>query len=150
MKDMKTKRAGFMPSINGAGASGTSSRGPVAGRVVKWLCCCGVTAASVAGLAALSGCSKAPPPPPEGTQSMGGVRVEAPKLNWAFTNASPEVQAMVKEIRNAYRGGRFKKMIGQLEALNNAPDLTPEQKKLVEDLIKEMNEVVAKNPNTPG
>lgn len=81
---------------------------------------------------------------------MMGVQVQAPKLAWAFTNASPEVQAMVKDIRNSYRGGRFRKMIDQLGALSNAPDLTPEQKKLVEDLIKEMNDIVTKNPNVPG
>jgi hypothetical protein len=81
---------------------------------------------------------------------MMGVRVQVPKLAYAFTNATPEVQEMVRLIRNSYRGGRFHKMVDQLQTLGNAPDLTADQKKLVEDLIKEMGEILAKNPNVPG
>jgi hypothetical protein len=150
VRAMKTKRAGFIPWINGAGARSASGRGQAAGQALRRLVCCGVAAASAAGLAALSGCSKPPPPAPTGTSLMMGVRVQAPKLAWAFTNATPEVQEMVRTIRNSYRGGRFHKMVDQLQMLGSVPDLTPEQKKLVEDLIKEMGEIIAKNPNVPG
>jgi len=81
---------------------------------------------------------------------MAGVKVEEPKLGTAFTNASPELQGAIKEIRNSYRGGRLKKMVQELDAVSASPELTPEQKKLIQDLMDEIKQVIEKMPNTPG
>ena len=80
---------------------------------------------------------------------MFGVRVEMPKLDREFQNASPEIQAAVKEIKMSYRRGHFTKMLAELEALGNSPDLGASQKKLVADLTEEIKQVMAKLPGPP-
>ena len=99
---------------------------------------------------ALSGCKKAEaPPPPPGTVQMFGVRVEMPKLDREFQNASPEIQAAVNRIKMSYRAGRFARMLTELDELSNNPDLGESQKKLAGDLIEEIKQVMAKMPGPP-
>jgi len=104
----------------------------------------------VACLVTSDGCKKAEPPPPAGTIQMAGVAVDLPKLDTEFQNASPEVQTAVTQIKMLYRGGRFARMITELDKLSNNPSLTEPQKKLINDLIGQMAKVMAKIPGAPG
>jgi hypothetical protein len=139
-----------MSSNHCSGANLLSKRSQAGGQSLKPWFCLGLAGVSAAGLVALSGCSKAPPPPPPHTISVAGVRLDVPKLDIEFKDASPEIQAAVKDIKLSYRGGRFMKMVAQLEELGNNPALGASQKKLVGDLIEQMKQVLAKMPRTPG
>jgi hypothetical protein len=145
---MKTTRTGLRPSINGSGANGLSKRSRADGQALKLWFCRALAGVSAAGLVAVTGCKKAPEAPPPGTV-QAGVRVEMPKLDTEFTNARPEIQAMVKQIKNSYRAGRFTRMLTELDALSNDPDLGASQKKLVGDLTEEIKQVMAKMPGPP-
>jgi hypothetical protein len=111
----------------------------------KWAC--GVL---TFGLIASAGCKKAEAPPPPATIQVAGVKLDLPKLDTEFQNASPEIQAAVTEIKKSYRGGRFARMVTELDALSNNPSLTESQKKLVGDLIGQVGQVMAKIPGAPG
>jgi hypothetical protein len=101
-------------------------------------------------LVVVTGCKKAEAPPPPATTQMAGVILDVPKLDTEFQNASPEVQAAVGQIKVAYRGGRFAKMVTELDALGNNPSLTESQKKLVGNLIEQMKQLMVKIPSPPG
>jgi hypothetical protein len=98
---------------------------------------------------AFTACKKAAPPPPEGTIQLFGVSVEVPKLDTEFQNVDPDVQAAVTKVKDAYRFGQYGRMIAELEALANIPNLTGPQKKLASDLMEQMKQVLAKLPQ-PG
>jgi hypothetical protein len=129
-----------------------SKRSHTAGQALRLWFCCGAAAVSAGGVVALSGCNKAaaPPPPPPSTIQMAGVRLDLPKLDTEFQDASPEIQAAVKQIKQSYRGGRFVRMVTELDELSNNPGLGASQKKLVGDLIEQMKQVLAKMPAPPG
>jgi hypothetical protein len=148
---MKTTRTGLLPSINHSAADPLSKRSQAGGRALRlWLCGAAV-GASAAGVVALTGCKKAEaPPPPPRTIQMAGVTLDLPKLDTEFQDASPEIQAAVKQIKMSYRGGRFVRMVTELEELSSNPGLGPSQKKLVGDLIEQMKQVLAKIPPPPG
>jgi hypothetical protein len=147
---MKTTRTRLLPSINRSGADLLSKRSQAAGQAFRLWFCRGVAGVSAAGAVALSGCKKAEaPPPPPGTVQMFGVRVEMPKLDREFQNASPEIQAAVNRIKMSYRAGRFARMLTELDELSNNPDLGESQKKLAGDLIEEIKQVMAKMPGPP-
>ena len=97
-------------------------------------------------LAGLAGCKKAEQSQPEGTVQLYGVTVAIPKLDTEFQNAPPNVQAAVTQVKNAYRFGQYGKMIVELDKLANIPALTEPQKKLANDLIEQMRQVIAKAP----
>ncbi len=99
-------------------------------------------------LLGLAGCKKAAPPQPEGTIQLFGVTVAIPKLDTEFQNAPPNVQASVTQVKNAYRFGQYGKMVVELDKLANDPALTESQKKLVNDLIEQMRQVLTKAPES--
>lgn len=101
-------------------------------------------------LVGATGCKKAESPPPPTTTQMAGVTLEVPKLDTEFQNSSPEVQTAVSQIKVAYRGGRFAKMLTELDALGNDPSLTESQKKLVGNLIEQIKQLMVKIPSPPG
>jgi hypothetical protein len=100
-------------------------------------------------LLGLAGCKKA-------DQSVGppqeyyGVKLEWQKLDTAFTNASPEVQASVSLAVRGFRYAQFPQALVELDKLANNPNVTEAQKKLVNDLIEQTKQVIAKAPPPPA
>ena len=102
-------------------------------------------------LVAFNGCKKAEvSAPPPGSIQMAGVNIDLPKLDSEFQNASPELQSAVTQIKTSFRGGRFVRMITELDKLSSNPSLTEPQKKVVNDVIDQMKQLIAKIPGTPG
>ena len=97
----------------------------------------------------LLGCKKDEAAPAVGTITLYGVSVELPKLDTEFQSAPPDVQAAVTAVKNAYRFGQYPKMVVELDKLANIPSLTEPQKKLANDLIEQMKQVIGKMPQ-PG
>ena len=109
-----------------------------------------VFCALAAGLLAVTGCRKAEAPPPAETIQMAGVSLDLPKLDTEFQNASPEVKTAVIQIKTLFRGGRLAQMVTELDKLGNNPSLTDSQKKLINGLIQQVGQVIAKIPTPPG
>ena len=102
-------------------------------------------------LVAFNGCKKAAvSEPPPGSIQMAGVNIDLPKLDSEFQNASPDLQSAVTQIKTSFRGGRFVRMITELDKLSSNPSLTESQKKVVNDVIDQMKQLIAKIPGTPG
>lgn len=102
-----------------------------------------------AGLLGSSGCKKAEPPTPVGTVELFGVKVELPKVDKEFENASPELQSAVREIDNDFRERRLAKMVVDLDKLGSSANLTDSQKKAINDVLDQVKQVLAKNPPLP-
>ncbi len=94
----------------------------------------------------LLGCKKEQAAPPAGTIQLYGINVDLPKLDTEFQGAPPDVQASVTAVKNAYRFGQFPKMVVELDKLANTASLTEPQKKLANDLIEQMKQVMSKIP----
>jgi hypothetical protein len=103
-----------------------------------------------AGLLVSSGCKKGEPPPPPGTMNLMGVKVDLPRLEQEFQNASPEQQAAVQEIKRECRTWQLAKMVVALDTLGKNPALTESQKKVVSDLIDQVGQVMAKQGTPAG
>jgi hypothetical protein len=94
-----------------------------------------------------AGCSKSGKPVLDAREYYG-VKVNSPRLETDFINASPEVQASVEAIKRSYRYGRFPQAIVELDRLSGNPSLSEVQKKLVNDLIDQTKQVITKAPQT--
>jgi len=81
---------------------------------------------------------------------MAGVNLDLPKLDTEFQNSTPEVQTAVIQIKTLFRGGRLAQMVKELDKLGNNPSLTESQKKLINNLIGQLGQVMAKIPTPPG
>jgi hypothetical protein len=97
---------------------------------------------------ALAGCKKAEPEV-SGVQ-FHGINVDLPKLDTAFANATPDVQASLTSIPRFFRYAQFPEALMELDKLANNPSLTESQKKLVADLIEQTKQVIAKTPAPTG
>ena len=75
---------------------------------------------------------------------ISGVKVDMPKLQQTFADAKPELQGPLNETSSNVRYGFYDKAVQSLEKLAAAPDLTDQQKKVVNDVIEQMKQVVAK------
>jgi hypothetical protein len=93
----------------------------------------------------LAGCKKAEQSagPP---QEYYGVKLNWSRLDTAFTNASPEVQNDAYLAVRAFRYAQFPQALFQLDRVLNNPTLTDAQKSLVNDLIEQTKQVIAKAP----
>ena len=103
----------------------------------------------VIGLLALVGCKKAEQAAGPTTE-FHGVKVDVPKLDSEFTNASQDVQDRVSVIKRFFRYGQFPRAVSELDQLSKMPNLTESQKKLVSDLIEQTKQVITKVPPQPG
>src|SRR5204863_2756635 len=83
-------------------------------------------------------------------QEYYGVKVDWPKLNTVFSNATPEVQASVEILKRDYRYAQYNEALPELEKLSNDPNLTAPQKKLLTDLTEQTKQVIAKAPPPPA
>lgn len=88
--------------------------------------------------------------PSEMSREYYGVKVDWPQLDTQFANASPDVQGGVAVVKRAFRYALFPQAIVGLEKLSGNPSLTETQKKLVNDLIEQTKQVMAKAPPPPG
>jgi len=75
-----------------------------------------------------------------------GVKVEWPRLETEFTDASPETQMIISTALHAFRYGQFPQALLELNKLAQVPGLTDTQKKLIADLIEQTKQVIAKAP----
>jgi len=94
-------------------------------------------------LLGFTGCRKKQPatPPP---YEINGVKVDVPRLQDAFAGAPPEIQADVNQTTLNLRYGMYEKSLMALDRLINNPALNETQKKVVNDLIEQMKQLIAK------
>jgi len=79
-------------------------------------------------------------------QEYYGVKVNWAKLSTEFTNASPDVQANVSLAVRAFRYALFTNGMFELDRLVSNPSLTDAQKNLVNELLEQTKQVIAKAP----
>ena len=100
------------------------------------------------GLLAPLGCKKAEPPTGAPAEYYG-VKVDVPKLDSEFATANPVARERATAIKSFFRYGQFAQAASELDQLSKAPDLTESQKKLVNSLIEQTRQVIAKVPPQP-
>ena len=94
-------------------------------------------------LLVVGGCGKKQPTTPPAYE-INGVKVDVPKLQEAFAGASPEIQADVNQTTLNLRYGMYEKSLMALDRLSSNPALNDTQKKVVNDLIEQMKQLIAK------
>ena len=77
---------------------------------------CWTLAIVAVGLLAFAGCKRAEQPAAPAIE-YNGVKVDWPKLDTAFANASPEVLAAVSKVRHPFRYGQLPEALAELLAL---------------------------------
>jgi hypothetical protein len=82
-------------------------------------------------------------------QEYYGVKVNWAKLSTEFTNASPDIQANVSLAVRAFRYALFTNALVELDKLVSNPNLTDAQKNLVNELLEQTKQVIAKAPPAP-
>ena len=75
---------------------------------------------------------------------INGVKVDVPQLQQAFAGASAEIQADVNQTTVNLRYGMYEKSLMALDRLSSNPALNDTQKKVVNDLIEQMKQLIAK------
>jgi hypothetical protein len=106
-----------------------------------------ISAVLLAGSVTWDGCGKAEDQPGP-TPVYYGVRVDLPKLDTAFTNASPDVQASAALVKQYLRYAELPKALAELGHLATNSTLTENQKRVVNDLTEQTKQVIA-NSNPP-
>ena len=91
----------------------------------------------------VAGCKKKGPAAPP-AYDIRGVKVDSPKLTMSLANASPEAKAQVTEFEMSLRYGMYEKSLVPLDKLANDPSLTESQKKVVNDVIEQMKQLIQK------
>jgi hypothetical protein len=79
-----------------------------------------------------------------------GVKVDLPKLREAFVGASPEMQTSINQISEAIRYGMYPKALPELAKLAASPSLTAPQKKVVEEVTAQINQLAGGTPAPPA
>ena len=103
-----------------------------------------VLAILVAALAAAPGCGKNQTT--TSVTAQNGTKVDMPKLQQAFVSASPELRDAVTKVAFSFRYGQNEEAVAQLEKIAADPALTDDQKKVVNDVIGQLKQVIAKGP----
>ena len=93
-----------------------------------------------AGVLALAGCGKKEAPVPV----VQGVTVDWPKLQQAFSTASPEVQNIVPDVEMGVRYGDYPRAFAALAKLDSAPGVTEDQKKVIAEVAEQIKQLAAK------
>lgn len=99
----------------------------------------------VGSLLAISGCSKSAQKAPDSID-YNGVQVSWPKLDLEFAGAPQDMQVDLSEAKRAFRYGLFAQAIPALEKLAKYPNLTPAQQKLLNEVLEQTKQVIAKGP----
>ena len=98
---------------------------------------------------ALAGCKKAedePGPAPV----YYGVKVDLPKLDAEFAKAGPEIQANVALAKQALRYAQVQPALDALVKVSQDPALTENQKKVINELIGQVKQVIANSKPPAG
>jgi hypothetical protein len=89
--------------------------------------------------AGLVGCGK---PKLQQSQEVEGQSIDMPKLQQAFaTSTNQEASQLVSQASYGLRYADYMKSMMALEQLINRPDITPEQKKIAEDVMAQVKKV---------
>src|SRR5689334_8865804 len=99
-------------------------------------------------LAGVVGCKKAEVVAP--VTEYNGIKIDWPKLDSEFANASPELQGNAQLAKRYIRYSLFPRAMIELDKLANTPGLNESQKKAVTDLMEQTKEALAKAPLAPG
>jgi len=97
----------------------------------------------VAGLLAFTGCGKKEPQIPVAYE-IKGVKVDMPKLEQAFAGAGNDLKIDVVQTASNIRYGQYVEALVSLDKLLNKPNLSDAQKKVVNEVIEEMKQVINK------
>ena len=78
------------------------------------------------------------------TTQPQAVTIDVPKLRAAFASAAPELQALSAQvIRNVEFGRSYSAGLADLDKLANAPGLTEDQKKVVDEVTAQVKKIMA-------
>jgi len=102
-----------------------------------------------AGALALAGCGK---PVEQGPQPLviKDVKVDVPALQQTFSSATPELQGTASSAAEAIRYGQFPQALMKLDQLANDASLTEPQKKVVNQVIGQVKQLVNKTEAKPA
>ena len=92
---------------------------------------------------AYSGCGKKAPPTPPPAE-ISGIKVDVPKLRQTLSGAPQEVMSDMNMFTSSLRYGQYEKALMGLDKLASNPGLNDTQKKVVNDVIEQMKQVIAK------
>jgi hypothetical protein len=108
----------------------------------------GVSALLAVCLVAFASCKKSDQPVAPTTEYYG-VKVDWPKLETEFATSDQALQASASLAIRYIRYSEFPQAVAELERLSSNPKLTEAQKKVVNDLLEQTKQVIAKAP-PPG
>lgn len=97
-----------------------------------------------AALLAGSGCKKSNDLPT--ASQINGVTVDMPKLNEAFANSSQDLRRLVTQVGFNIRYTKYEDALMSLDKLANDPNVTEDQKKVVNQLIDEVKKLANAAP----
>ena len=95
----------------------------------------------------VAGCKKSAEGP--GVPEINGVKVDFPKLQHTFDGAGPEIQQNVSETIQGIRYGMYEKSLEALDKLANDANVKEDQKKVVNEMIESVKQLMAKAPPAP-
>ena len=90
-----------------------------------------------------SGCGKKAPPTPPPAE-ISGIKVDVPKLRQTLSGAPQEVMSDMNMFTSSLRYGQYEKALMGLDKLASNPGLNDTQKKVVNDVIEQMKQVIVK------
>ena len=98
------------------------------------------------GVGAAAGCKKSKPaaelPPP---MIVEGIKVDLPRLMDSVVVAgNARAQAGLREVVGSFRYGQYEKAMTGLDKVAKGGSLNEEQKKLAEEVVEELRQVIAK------
>ena len=107
-----------------------------------------VLAVAMAILFGIPGCKKSQTQ--TATRDRYGIGIDWPKLDTEFRdNSDPNVQAAVSAIKRSILYHQFPQAMADMQGLAGHPALTDSQKKLLNDLRDQTQEVMAKASSPP-
>jgi hypothetical protein len=100
----------------------------------------------VAGVMVFAGCSKSQKEPP--ASQIQGVTVDLAKLQAAYaTNSAQDIQEQLMQVSFGMRYGDYMKSLVALDKLVNSPNSTEPQKKIVNQVIEQVKQVLNNQQN---
>jgi hypothetical protein len=81
---------------------------------------------------------------------INGVKLDVPKLQQAFAADKPELQSSVNKASTDIRYGQFPEALAELEKLAATAGLTDDQKKVVNDVVGQVKQLMAKAAAKPA
>ena len=94
-----------------------------------------------------AGCSKSEPPPKPPEHE--GVVIDMPKLQKAFEKTTQETYQVLAKVNMGIRYNRYMDALEGLDKLANDPSVTPEQKKVVNEVIEQVKKALENQAANP-